>query len=1714
MAKGQAYVKETATGAGTGLDWDNALGATDLEATIEAGGTVYIAAGTYIPAATIDLSTNVSHVIQGGFPTSATGIDLSGYDPAANPTIIDGGGAIRIFNNSARVDNIQLTGLVLQNANAVNGSAFSSTYVNASFPIEFIFSDLIVQNSVATGDGTFYIIAKTNSNSKVSFLNCGFNNNTAANGGGIYLESVRNSSNGATATPGNLVIDGCTFEDNSTTLVGGGALYLLFSHAWIIKHTDFCTNVATNARGGAIYMRTSGSQVIDSCFFSNNTTNEFGGAINASASCSASISNSMFVDNSSTLSGGAISASVSTCELDNTYFYNNLGANGGAIYSTSWYSGPDRSTVNNCIFSGNEALGAGTISGTNGGGAMCFSGTASFPNGWDIDSCTFVNNKAHASSWGGAISHGGIIETTITNSLFYNNTKGGAPNISGSDIKNLDDSGGFYIMSGNKMQLANVAAYTNQNLPTDPSSYAFTDDTFSNTDDGAVPAAPISPCITEFNITGTVFEDINYGGGDGRPYATADAQATGWSSIGLANVTVELYDNTGTFLKDTITNASGEYAFLDYPNGNYSVRVVNGTITSNRTSNATAETIIPVQTFRTDGTTDIIHEVGGAFPDLVDTLANTAFANLSTLTSASANIQSLTPITVLDNHVYGVDFGFCYDVIVNTNDSGQGSLRQFILNSNELDNTNLNQRNNPAGGVSYPKELGWEVSIFMIPGTGPHIIQPLTVLPTVEDANTELTGYTQDGSSQGPIAFRTINVELDGNMNLFNGINIYASDVVISGFSINSFGRGIYSNLNNSVNSFVWGNYIGTKADGLTIGTNSNTGINFYNINDSFIGTNGDNNNDGNEGNLISNSYFGIEIRGTNNNLIAGNYVGTDKTGMLDYGNQFIGIHIRDAIGTNYIGYKDSAINPTISDFINISSGNGTDGIRISNGDNQIIAGNYLGTNVSGTAAITNAGYGIQFVGITNNTVIGTNSNGINDAFEGNLISGNSSGIRFASAGSGSNNIIAGNYIGTDYTGNAPLPNLNNGININGPFFNNTIGTNGDNNSDLEERNIISGNIDDGIRIDGSDGNTLAGNFIGVGADGTTALGNGKRGVFIATSSANSFIGFDPAMANTNELEVGNRIENNNDAGIGLSGTGVQNRISRNQHANNAGLGIDLGYDGVSLNDNGDSDNGANNLLNFPVIDSVFLIDNDLTITGFAPAGSEIEFYIADGDNNPDPLPASYTSNLGEGNIFIDVAYEGGPNDVDLTTANYTDDGTGSTVTKTQNRFQFTFDVSGKGLTDNMPISALAIDGNNNTSEFGNVATLVNLIEICNNGIDDDGDGNIDCEDGDCPGLDTDGDGICNDYDLDDDNDGIPDLEEGHCEVFQFAFESDTEGWVQDNTNNGSSEGPTVHSSGVLTWEGCAMSNIPANPDGNFIMADDTYGQQMHFESPNNLNLDLSSKLNGAFSFNWIGGTYDGVTGTQSPAAGNMDVFLIGSGITINATFDVTGLSNVGVWTTFTLTLDDATWSGTAADLSTVLSDLDRIEIEVESITSKDWSVADCTDGEYFGLGNIAFSCASRDTDNDLVPDYLDLDSDNDGIYDVTEAGHGQSDINRDGLIDGASIVFGINGLFDGVETVADNGILNYAISDSETIPDGTYDAYEIDADGDNCFDTIEANRADSEQDGIAGTGIPDVNISGLINGLNYNNLPPNSNWQNPMVIVCCNAQAPTLTKN
>lgn len=444
---------------------------------------------------------------------------------------------------------------------------------------------------------------------------------------------------------------------------------------------------------------------------------------------------------------------------------------------------------------------------------------------------------------------------------------------------------------------------------------------------------------------------------------------------------------------------------------------------------------------------------------------------------------------------------------------------------------------------------------------------------------------------------------------------------------------------------------------------------------------------------------------------------------------------IYDATGTNVIGFDDSKPNTNASHFRNVISGNGTDGIRISNTVNQKVSGNYIGTDATGTISVQNENYGIQVQGNVNGLLIGTDSDGDDDEEERNLISGNSSGFRFLSSAIGSGNVIAGNYIGTDVSGNNALRNRYVGMSITGDLTNMVIGTNADGVRDVIERNVISGNGTDGIRIDGADGVRVSGNYIGVGADGVTTIPNESRGIIIATSTSDCIIGYSPLYANSSAAEVGNVIRGNDDSGIAHSGVGTQNRYSRNSYGYNSGLAIDLDYDGVSANDNGDGDSGSNTMLNYPVLSYSKRNATTLRVRGFAPAGALIEFYVADGGLNPSPLPSGFTNSFGEGYTYLVDAIEGSGTDSNSGSGTYTDDGSGSSTTKTQQEFTFDIPIASLSttLSPGMELTAIAIDATGNTSEFSGRRS-VRFVEICNDLIDNDGDGFIDCDDEDCPG--------------------------------------------------------------------------------------------------------------------------------------------------------------------------------------------------------------------------------------------------------------------------------------------------------------------------------------------------------------------------------------------
>ncbi len=356
----------------------------------------------------------------------------------------------------------------------------------------------------------------------------------------------------------------------------------------------------------------------------------------------------------------------------------------------------------------------------------------------------------------------------------------------------------------------------------------------------------------------------------------------------------------------------------------------------------------------------------------------------------------------------------------------------------------------------------------------------------------------------------------------------------------------------------------------------------------------------------------------------------------------------------------------------------GGDGILVQNGaSGTLIAGNHIGTDPGGFIAWGNGDRGVDLTTGSGPTTVGGTA-----LADRNLISGNGNdGIVIWQSDA---NTVIGNYIGTDVTGNAPLPNAADGIALGGTSSNNTIGQPG-------AGNVLSGNTNDGLEFDDDlTGNIARGNIIGLGADGDTIVANGRHGLvlyngvnatqiggagagdgnLISGNTASgliidgngnlatagnvirgNLIGTDVtgslprgngaagihlfASANTTAIgggaaSDGNVIAHNAGAGILITGAGTdQNSVIGNQITANGGIGIDLGAAGVTANDVGDADSGPNGLLNFPVLTGaselggLVTVDFDLDV----PAGDyRIDFFT----NTAGADPSGY----GEGESF------------------------------------------------------------------------------------------------------------------------------------------------------------------------------------------------------------------------------------------------------------------------------------------------------------------------------------------------------------------------------------------------------------------------------------------------------------------------------------------------
>ena len=228
--------------------------------------------------------------------------------------------------------------------------------------------------------------------------------------------------------------------------------------------------------------------------------------------------------------------------------------------------------------------------------------------------------------------------------------------------------------------------------------------------------------------------------------------------------------------------------------------------------------------------------------------------------------------------------------------------------------------------------------------------------------------------------------------------------------------------------------------------------------------------------NVISgNKYSGIYLYTSGGgSILQGNYIGTDVTGTKALGNLNNGINILN--GNNTIGGAQTGAR-------NIISGNLKNGVYISSSywAGNILQGNYIGTNMNGTASLGNGEHGVFILQVPDNIIGGTTPQ------ERNIISGNGAdGVHLTNNTTG--NIVQGNFIGTDANGVANLGNGGSGVVNYG--FGNTIGG-----MTAGAGNIISGNKKIGVlmaydfRQSGA-GNRVHGNAI----FNNTALGIDLKG--------------------------------------------------------------------------------------------------------------------------------------------------------------------------------------------------------------------------------------------------------------------------------------------------------------------------------------------------------------------------------------------------------------------------------------------------------------------------------------------------------------------------------------------------------------------------------------------------------------------------------------------
>ncbi len=546
-------------------------------------------------------------------------------------------------------------------------------------------------------------------------------------------------------------------------------------------------------------------------------------------------------------------------------------------------------------------------------------------------------------------------------------------------------------------------------------------------------------------------------------------------------------------------------------------------------------------------------------------------------------------------------------------------------------------QNNTFGGTTRPQGnliSGNQSSGVVISGSGSS--------GNVLESNS--IGTDSSGSSAIGNNYQGILIDSGASGNSIGGVTGFPN--IISGNN----GDGIDIEDAGTSNNVILLNVIGDASNGAVALPNTGVGVSIFNgaSNNTIGGGSADG-----TGNVISgNQSSGISISGggTSGNVVAGNLIGTDVSGSNAIGNNNQGVLIDGGASGNTIGGAGGASN--------IISGNNGDGIDIQDAgtSNNVVSGNIIGTDDTGTVALANAGTGVSISNGASGNTIGGSTTAV-----ANLISGNQGdGVDILGYGTTAN-VVAANWIGTNYDGSVAISNTGSGVNIWSGASNNTIGGP----ADTDGGNVILGNQSSGVVIsgDGTSGNVLQGNLIGTYGDGSNAIGNNYQGILIAGGASGNTIGgtidgqnvisgnngdgIDIQTSGTSDNVVSNNAIGTNESGSnalantgsgvsisnaasnntigGGSNSGLYNIISGNQSAGVVISGISTSEHVVSCNRIGTNDDESH------LIDNTYQgvpIDGDASANTIGGAGSALNVISGNGGDGIDIQGAETTDNV------------------------------------------------------------------------------------------------------------------------------------------------------------------------------------------------------------------------------------------------------------------------------------------------------------------------------------------------------------------------------------------------------------------------------------------------------------------------------------------------------